>query len=202
MKSRPTPKHASGYEVLTPYSIGPKLRALRAEKGFTLSRLRAETGFSTALLSKLESESMIPTLLTLAKISRAYGVDLAHFFSSVTHHSLAITRSAHITDPRRDTPTAKHTPLHRATPSSRQFSKIVDIPAGVTFNVGDSAVRTELTAYVLEGPLHITVAGVVDILRTGDFIVLDTDAVIMLTALDSPSRVLTVFARMINPLPD
>ena len=42
------------------YSIGPKLRALRMQKGLTLSRLAAETGLSTALLSKLETDRMIP----------------------------------------------------------------------------------------------------------------------------------------------
>lgn len=156
----------------------------------------AEAGLSTALLSKLESERMIPTLPTLAKISRVYGVDLAYFFSSVTHHSLAITRHAHVTDERRDQPTVKQTPLHHSTPESKQLSKVVDIPAGVTFNVGDAATRTELTAYVLEGPLHMTAAGVSDVLRTGDSFVLETDAAVMWTAASSRCRVLAVFARI------
>ena len=60
----------SGSEALAPYAIGSRLKALRTEKGLTLSRLGAETGLSTALLSKLESERMIPTLQTLLKISR------------------------------------------------------------------------------------------------------------------------------------
>jgi len=191
----PKPKSPSGYEALKPFAIGPKLKALRTEKGLTLSRLGAETGLSTALLSKIESERMIPTLPTLAKISHAFGVDLSHFFSPATHHSLSITRSAHIADPRHHQSTAKHTPLHRASPESRLFSKIVDIPAGVTFNIGGPASRTELTAYVLDGPLHFTAAGVVEALNTGDCIVIDTDSPAMLTALQSDCRVLTVFAR-------
>ena len=69
------------HTALTPYSIGVKLKTLRTEKGLTLSRLGAEVGLSTALLSKLESELMIPTLPTLAKIAHCYGVDLAFFFS-------------------------------------------------------------------------------------------------------------------------
>jgi transcriptional regulator with XRE-family HTH domain len=188
-------KPPSGHEAVAPYSLGSKLKALRAEKGLTLSRLGAEVGLSTALLSKLESETMVPTLPTLAKLSRAYGVDLAYFFSPVAHHSLAITRGAHIADPRREQPTPRNTPLHHALPASRQFSKIVDIPADATLNVGGPALRTELTAYVLAGPLSITVAGAVDVLQTGDCIVLDTDDSIIFAALETPCRALTVFAR-------
>jgi transcriptional regulator with XRE-family HTH domain len=188
-------KQPSGHEALAPYSLGFKLKALRAEKGITLSRLGAEVGLSSALLSKLESESMIPTLPTLAKLSRSYGVDLAYFFSTVAHHSLAITRGAHIADTRREQPTTRNTPLHHVMPASRQFSKIVDIPAGATLNFGGATLRTELTAYVLAGPLSITAAGADDVLQTGDCIVLDTEATIIFAALETPSRVLTVFAR-------
>src|ERR1700739_4381835 len=67
--------------ALEPYSIGMKLRTLRTQKHLTLSRLAAETGLSTALLSKLETDRMIPTLPTLATICRVYGVGLSHFFS-------------------------------------------------------------------------------------------------------------------------
>ncbi len=65
---------------LEPYSIGMKLRTLRTQKHLTLSRLAAETGLSTALLSKLETDRMIPTLPTLANICRVYGVGLSYFF--------------------------------------------------------------------------------------------------------------------------
>jgi len=99
-------KPPSGHEAVAPYYLGSKLKALRAEKGLTLSRLGAEVDLSTALLSKLESETMVPTLPTLAKLSRVYGIDLACFFSPVAHHALAITRGAHIVDLRREQPSA------------------------------------------------------------------------------------------------
>ena len=61
---------------LEPYCIGLKLRSLRNSKRLTLSRLAAETRLSTALLSKLETDRMIPTLPTLATIARVYGVGM------------------------------------------------------------------------------------------------------------------------------
>src|SRR5438270_5283811 len=81
---------------LEPYCIGMKLRSLRTRKRLTLSRLAAETGLSTALLSKIETERMIPTLPTLAAICRIYGVSLGHFFREPDRHVLAVTRKAHL----------------------------------------------------------------------------------------------------------
>ena len=82
--------------ALEPYSIGMKLRTLRTQKHLTLSRLALETGLSTALLSKLETDRMIPTLPTLANICRVYGVGLSYFFADAARHTLAITRKAHL----------------------------------------------------------------------------------------------------------
>src|ERR1700760_38607 len=97
---------------LEPYCIGMKLRALRTQKKLTLSRLAAETGLSTALLSKLETDRMIPTLPTLATICRVYGVGLSYFFSDASKHTLAITRKAHLMGTGRVQETAKQIPLH------------------------------------------------------------------------------------------
>jgi transcriptional regulator with XRE-family HTH domain len=80
---------------LEPYCLGMKLRSLRTQKRLTLARLAAETGLSTALLSKLETDRMVPTLPTLATISRVYGVGMSHFFREPARHSLSITRKAH-----------------------------------------------------------------------------------------------------------
>jgi transcriptional regulator with XRE-family HTH domain len=99
---------------LEPYLIGLKLRALRTQKRLTLARLAAETGLSTALLSKLETDRMIPTLPTLATISRVYGVGMSHFFREPTRHSLSITRKAHLLGYERGMEQIKVMPLNAA----------------------------------------------------------------------------------------
>jgi transcriptional regulator with XRE-family HTH domain len=178
--------------LLNAYSIGPKLRLLRNERSLTLARLGAETGYSTALLSKLESERMIPTLQTLARISRVYGVDLGYFFSSVTHHSLSITRRAHISDDPRGQQAAKEKPLQPYLGTRKQVSQIIDIPAGVMFDAGQSGARTELTAYVLRGTLRMSTAGMLDTVDAGDCFVLETDGAVFWISGDSGCRVLVV----------
>ena len=85
-------------ELLAPYCIGTKLRSLRLDKRLTLARLASATGLSTALLSKLETDRMVPTLATLATICRVYGVGLGHFFCDAAEHSLRVAEDA----PRRD----------------------------------------------------------------------------------------------------
>src|SRR5208337_2247350 len=99
---------------LEPYCIGMKLRSLRTQKRLTLSRLAAETGLSTALLSKLETDRMIPTLPTLATICRVYGVGLSHFFTEPARHALSITRKAHLQASTRGPESVRITPLNEA----------------------------------------------------------------------------------------
>jgi len=62
------------------YGIGGKLRALRLRKKLGLVELGRHTGLSPALLSKLETGRLVPTLPTLQRIALVFGVGLDHFF--------------------------------------------------------------------------------------------------------------------------
>jgi len=181
--------------LLSSCSIGLKLRTLRQEKRLTLSQLGAATRLSTALLSKLESNIMIPTLPTLSKICRSYGIGLRYFFSDEEHHSLAITRRAHLMEERRDKGPTRTTPLHVSSPQSKQVSRLLEITSGATLRVSEPGNRTELTAYVLEGSLTVNSAGSDEVLSVGDCIVLDTNEAVLIRTDDVSRRVLAVIAR-------
>lgn len=60
--------------VLT--TVGPRLRALRRERGTTLAKLSAATGISLSTLSRLESGQRRPTLELLLPLAREYRVPL------------------------------------------------------------------------------------------------------------------------------
>lgn len=60
--------------VLT--AVGPRLRALRTERGTTLSRLSEATGISLSTLSRLESGQRKPTLELLLPLARAHRLPL------------------------------------------------------------------------------------------------------------------------------
>jgi len=61
-------------EVLN--AVGPRLRALRRERGVTLAQLSETTGISLSTLSRLESGQRKPTLELLLPLAKTYGVQL------------------------------------------------------------------------------------------------------------------------------
>ncbi|WP_248965106.1 helix-turn-helix domain-containing protein [Sphaerisporangium perillae] len=60
--------------VLT--AVGPRLRALRRERGITLAQLSEATGISLSTLSRLESGQRKPTLELLLPLAQAHRVPL------------------------------------------------------------------------------------------------------------------------------
>jgi transcriptional regulator with XRE-family HTH domain len=57
-------------------AVGPRLRALRQQRGTTLAELSTVTGISVSTLSRLESGGRKPTLELLLALARAYQVPL------------------------------------------------------------------------------------------------------------------------------
>jgi len=153
---------------LKPYCIGMKLRSLRTQKRLTLSRLAAETKLSTALLSKLETDRMVPTLSTLATISRVYGVGMSYFFSEPAKHTLSITRKAHLQGNSRGLDSVKITPLNPQGDSTRLMAQMMEFPAGGSSCVMDGCRGASGMVYVLEGKLQLDAGGLSEVLEAGD----------------------------------
>ena len=63
------------------HRIGRKLRQLRIRKSLSLAELATHCGLSPALLSKVETGKMVPTIPTLTRVALVFGVGLEHFFS-------------------------------------------------------------------------------------------------------------------------
>jgi len=178
---------------LEPYCIGVKLRTLRTQKRLTLSRLAAETGLSTALLSKLETDRMIPTLPTLATICRVYGVGLGYFFYEPARHALSITRKAHLQGNGRGPETVKTTPLNLPTESSRLTAQIIELPPGSASFAAEGGQYASSLIYVLEGQLQFDVGGSRELLETGDCAYLESEMTVVWSAAGKQScRVLAV----------
>lgn len=57
-------------------TVGPRLRALRHQRGITLAELAADTGVSESTLSRLESGQRRATLELLLPLARTYDVPL------------------------------------------------------------------------------------------------------------------------------
>jgi transcriptional regulator with XRE-family HTH domain len=153
---------------LEPYCIGMKLRSLRTQKRLTLSRLAAETRLSTALLSKLETDRMVPTLSTLATISRVYGVGMSYFFAEPAKHTLSITRNAHLAENSRGLESVKTTPLNAITAKTCLVARMIEFPAGGVSCATDYCHEGNALVYVLEGKLQLNAGGMQEVLEAGD----------------------------------
>ncbi|MGA2350221.1 MAG: helix-turn-helix domain-containing protein [Terracidiphilus sp.] len=153
---------------LEPYCIGTKLRSLRTQKRLTLARLAAETKLSTALLSKLETDRMTPTLPTLATISRVYGVGMSYFFSEPAKHTLSITRKAHLQGNSRGLESVKTTPLNAMTKGARLVAQMIEFPVGGSSSSTESSFEANGLVYVLEGKLQLDAGGLHESLEAGD----------------------------------
>lgn len=163
------PKAASyALWFLEPYRVGMKLRALRTKKRLTLSRLAAETGLSTALLSKLETDRMIPTLPTLATICRVHGVGMSHFFCEPEGHTLSITRKAHIQGNGRGAEPVKSIPLSAPGRNARLSAQMIEITAASPVALNDGNDQTCALIYVLEGRLQFSSGAMTETLDAGD----------------------------------
>ena len=80
-------------ESIRPYAIADKLRTLRLRRSMGLVQLAEHTGFSPAMLSRLENGRLIPTLPTLTRIALVFGVGLDYFFTDPRkRHVVAISR--------------------------------------------------------------------------------------------------------------
>lgn len=168
--------------ALEPYSIGMKLRTLRTQKHLTLSRLAVETGLSTALLSKLETDRMIPTLPTLANICRVYGVGLSYFFADAAKHTLAITRKAHLIGNGRSQEAVKQVLLHALNTHARLMARMIEYPPGATGVMSEVGQSVCSVVYVLEGELQLDSGGMHEVLETGDCAYMDSDMAIAWSA--------------------
>ncbi|MGH9607594.1 MAG: XRE family transcriptional regulator [Terracidiphilus sp.] len=179
---------------LEPYCIGVKLRLLRTRKRLTLSRLALETGLSTALLSKLETDRMIPTLPTLATISRVYGVGMSYFFSEPSRHSLSVTRRAHLAGNGRVPEAVKITPLSMPEQRTRLIAQAIEFPAGSASVALDYMRETNAVVYVLEGRLQLDAGGVKEVLEAGDCAAIESEMALAWSAAGKHRcRVLAVF---------
>jgi len=190
------PQTESPQSLLAPYCIGLKLRTLRNQKQLTLARLAEETGLSTALLSKLETDRMVPTLPTLATISRVYGIGLSYFFTEPASHAVSITRQVSTHGRGRSREETSETPLNSAIPNRRMNLSLVEIPPGSLTAPRDLNPGEATVLHVVEGPLHLEIGGQRESLHSGDCLYLESHLPLSWAAAGkSPARALIVTAR-------
>ncbi len=75
-------------------ALGPRIKALRAERALQQRQLAEKAGLTPSLLSQIESGRLTPSIHTLGKLAGALGVSIASLFEAAPHGRLHITRKA------------------------------------------------------------------------------------------------------------
>ncbi len=166
---------------LKPYRIGEKLRALRREKKLGLVELGKHTGFSPALISKLERGKLFPTLPTLLRIAMVYNVGLDYFFTDESRrHVVSIVRKTErMRFPER--PNAKDVAyffesLDFAAPEPKLNAFLADFQNVPAANLRLHQHKGFEFVYVTGGHLELGISGNVHDLHSGDSIYFDSSA--------------------------
>ena len=167
-------------EGLRRYDIGKKVHALRMRKKMGLVELGKHTGFSAALLSKIESSKIYPPLGTLLRIAMVFGVGLDHFFSDAKEKPVLVVvrREERIQLPSGGTD-AKHPsyrfesldfPANDRASSSflAEFLPVAPEKAAPHEHPGDE------TLYVITGNLGVTIDRQEHVLSAGDSLYFDS----------------------------
>lgn len=66
------------------HGLGLRLRNLRRQKNLSLDVLAAKTGLTKSYLSKVERGAKTPSLASILKITKAFGIQVGHLFGEIT----------------------------------------------------------------------------------------------------------------------
>lgn len=74
------------------FSIGTRLKELRKTKGMSITELAERSGVSTGLISQIERNLVVPSVVNLYRIAQALGTDVNYFFETSDSRTATITR--------------------------------------------------------------------------------------------------------------
>lgn len=149
--------------------LAVRLRALRAERGWSLDELAKRSGVSRATLSRLEKAEVSPTAQVLGRLGAAYGLTMSRLMHLVEGDFQPVIRAAAQevwTDPETGFRRRSLSPPAQALAGECLQG---DLPAGQCIAY-DAPPRPGLEHHLvmLDGRLTVTVDGQVHDLRPGD----------------------------------
>ena len=158
-------------------SIGPKLRELRLQRGFSLQQLAERADVSAAAIHKIERSGMVPTITTLLKLAAALNRPVGYF---VDEDAEELGPAIFIPADERRVVYTSHQGIDLGAisgPSGRFFlaGAVATVDAGASS--GDNAMEHpgEELVYVLDGSLEFDVDGREYRLGKGDAVHFRTD---------------------------
>jgi transcriptional regulator with XRE-family HTH domain len=161
--------------------VGEKIKVLRESKGLSLKEVADLSGFSTALLSQVENHLISPSLGTLIKLAKAFGIKVGDFWAETQGEPFTIVRK----DERKTVSRFASTDgvQYGYSYESLGFEKkdrcmepfIVTLEPATIQTSTTSAHEGEEFIFVLEGEMEVTLGNHTDVLGPGDSIYYNSD---------------------------
>ncbi len=160
--------------------VGEKVKILREQKGLSLKEVADLTGFSTALLSQMENHLVSPSLGTIIKLAKAFGVKVGDFLGETKGEPFTIVRK----DERKKVSrfASKDGVKYGYSYESLGFEKkdrhmepfIVTLEPATVKASKTSVHDGEEFIFVLEGEMEVILGSHTDVLHPGDSIYYDS----------------------------
>ena len=147
-------------------SLGGRLRALRAGRGWTLDELAGRAGLSKSYLSRLEDGERQPSIAALLSLAQAHGLPLASLFGATPESRRCAVVRAGDTVSQQGNGLA-YAPLSNAGRAATMHPIRVTVPAG---REGKEMYQHdgEEWLYILSGTLRLALADETLVLHPGD----------------------------------
>lgn len=158
--------------------ISQKIKEQRKAKGITVQELATRADVSKGLISQIENNRTVPSLLVLVNIIRALNLDMNAFFNDIDQHK----PSSRIVVIRQD----RYQPVEKENVKGYQYRRVISrtVKGGSTdimlLDLKTGARRSQLVKtdaweykYVIKGTVEYQVHNEVHILEAGDSIFFD-----------------------------
>jgi transcriptional regulator with XRE-family HTH domain len=167
----PRQEGANGAPTAAEVRVGVRIRHARMNAGLRLKDVAAKADCSESLLSKIENDKIVPSLLSLRRVAAALGLTLGELFAKANESERVVSKAG-------ERPVTAFDPLRRGTgvklerlipygPHHLLQGNIHIIARG---GRSDGTVQHagEEVGYVLEGKIELTVDGKAHVLGAGD----------------------------------
>jgi transcriptional regulator with XRE-family HTH domain len=147
--------------------IGLHVRQLRQRAGLSARALGARTAFSASFISQLENGLVSPSIGSMQKIASALGVTLGEFFTQAGQGASGVIVRAK--DRVRFASQWSNADLESAGAGRRLEAVVIHLEKGGRTGKHPYGLDgAEDYAYVLRGPVRLTLGPETELLRTGD----------------------------------
>lgn len=152
-------------------NIGKELKRIRVSQGMTLEELSNKCGYSKALISRVETGSVSPSLTSLMKMVTSLGLQLHDLFTSIEQSQASVVRKG---EGRKYYTEGESSTEYLATNITNKKMEPIKILAPSDYSTGTDPISHygEQFLFVLEGKIEITAGDQNHKLSSGDSVYL------------------------------